>query len=73
MFIKPMNGQTVMLPDGGVLPIEGQEVTATQYWLRRLHDGDICEVQALEALPPHSPVSLAEKKTIKPKTKEIQP
>ncbi len=73
MFIKPMNGQTVMLPDGGVLPIDGQEVTATQYWLRRLHDGDVYEVQALEKVPIQASVPITEKKTIKPKTKEIQP
>lgn len=41
MFIQPQTGQIVMLPEGGALPAEGQEVEPTQYWLRRLQDQDV--------------------------------
>lgn len=42
MYVKPAPGRTVPDPDrGDILPAEGREVPETQYWLRRLADGDI--------------------------------
>lgn len=48
MFIKPAAGLAVPDPTrGDVLPPEGREVEPTQYWQRRLNDGDVVEaVQA---------------------------
>lgn len=43
MFLKPAEGRTVPDPNGGVLPAEGRNVELTQYWMRRLDDGDVVE------------------------------
>lgn len=46
MHVKPVSGRQVPDPDkGGFLPPEGREVEATAYWLRRLTDGDVTEVE----------------------------
>lgn len=45
MFVVPKNG---LIPDpekGGMLPLEGREVEATPYWLRRKEDGDVTEAE----------------------------
>lgn len=45
MFIIPIDGRQVPDPErGGCLSPEGREVEATQYWLRRLQDGDVQRV-----------------------------
>ncbi|MBS1198158.1 MAG: hypothetical protein H6R18_1943 [Proteobacteria bacterium] len=42
MFIKPTPGRTVPDPArGDVLPPEGREVEASQYWQRRINDADV--------------------------------
>lgn len=42
MYIKPVEGRQVPDPEtGGDLPEEGREVEPTQYWLRRVKDGDV--------------------------------
>ena len=47
MFVKPKEGLLVQDPSrGDALPPEGREVEATQYWQRRLIDGDVVEAQA---------------------------
>ena len=42
MYIKPVENRQVPDPETGRdLPKEGREVEKTQYWTRRLKDGDI--------------------------------
>lgn len=44
MFVKPAPGRTVPDPDrGDTLPPEGRDVEPTQYWQRRVNDGDVVE------------------------------
>jgi hypothetical protein len=48
MFLKPTQGTQVPDPDrGDFLPPEGRSVELTQYWQRRIIDGDV-----VEASPP---------------------
>lgn len=52
MYLKPNAGRTVPDPArGDVLPPEGREIEATQYWQRRLNDGDVQEAAAPAAAP----------------------
>lgn len=44
-FIKPAPGLHVRMPNGNVLPEEGAQVELNSYWLRRLADGDVIEVE----------------------------
>lgn len=42
MYIKPTPGRQVPDPErGGFVPDTGRYVEQTQYWLRRLADGDV--------------------------------
>jgi len=42
MFVKPKAGLLVRDPaTGEPLPEAGREVSQDQYWMRRLHDGDV--------------------------------
>lgn len=44
MFVKPTAGRQVPDPDrGDTLPADGREVEPTQYWQRRVNDGDVVE------------------------------
>ena len=44
MYLKPKAGLNVPDPArGDSLPAEGREVELTQYWQRRLNDGDVSE------------------------------
>lgn len=44
IFVKPKDGAAVPDPDrGGFLPTAGRSVPLSQYWLRRLADGDVVE------------------------------
>lgn len=44
MYVKPTEGRTVPDPTrGDILPPEGREVESTQYWQRRILDGDVVE------------------------------
>lgn len=55
MFIKPAAGRQVPDPQrGDTLPPEGREVEPSQYWQRRVNDGDVVEAPAQEvsAKPP---------------------
>lgn len=44
--VKPRAGAKVMKPDGTLLNPNGEEVEKTTYWVRRLRDGDVVEVNA---------------------------
>lgn len=42
MYLKPTDGLSIPDPArGDLLPASGREVPETQYWLRRLADGDV--------------------------------
>lgn len=44
MYVKPAPGRAVPDPArGDTLPPEGREVEPTQYWQRRINDGDVTE------------------------------
>jgi hypothetical protein len=44
MYIQPIAGRNVPDPvRGDLLPPEGRDVESTQYWQRRLNDGDVTE------------------------------
>lgn len=46
MFLKPAEGRPVADPDrGDELPAGGRDVPLTQYWQRRIADGDVVEGQ----------------------------
>ena len=46
MFLKPTTGIQVPDPDrGDHLPAEGRNVELTQYWQRRVADGDVVEAK----------------------------
>lgn len=44
IFIKPASGRVVPHPErGGFLAEQGEEVTLTAYWQRRVNDGDVVQ------------------------------
>jgi len=44
MFVIPANGLSVPDPDkNDVLPPEGRDVEAKQYWYRRIETGEVTE------------------------------
>lgn len=50
MFVKPAAGRVVRDPETYTpLPEAGREVPRSQYWMRRLRDGD---VETVEENPP---------------------
>lgn len=52
MFIVPSEGLTIPDPDRrDMLPAEGREVPETDYWHRRLFDGDVRRASAPPAEP----------------------
>ncbi|HDX8614920.1 TPA: DUF2635 domain-containing protein [Aeromonas dhakensis] len=52
MFVKPNDGRSVPDPDrGDLLPAEGREVLANQYWYRRQLDGDVVIEHPVEKEP----------------------
>lgn len=51
MYVKPTEGRQVPDPArGDTLPAEGRVVEPTQYWQRRLNDGDVIEAGIPETL-----------------------
>ena len=47
MFVKPAPGRAVRDPETGLsIPEGGVRVEKTQYWLRRLKDGDVEKIHA---------------------------
>ncbi|NDV11673.1 DUF2635 domain-containing protein [Crenobacter caeni] len=50
MYVKPAQDRAVTDPGrGDILPAEGREVPETQYWLRRLADGDVERARPVKA------------------------
>lgn len=51
MYLKPAPGITVPDPERGnaALAPEGREVELTQYWQRRMNDGDVLESTPVDA------------------------
>lgn len=46
MYLRPVAGRQVPDPDrGDFLPAIGRAKESTQYWLRRLEDGDVVETE----------------------------
>lgn len=61
MFVKPTAGRHVPDPArGDTLPPEGREVEPTQYWQRRLNDGDVIESSPTSP-PPAAPAAASSK------------
>ena len=68
MFVKPGPRQddrarllVVRAPNGRLLPSLGENVPETQFWNRRLRDGDVVSAEAsAEPLPPAADVVPAE-------------
>jgi hypothetical protein len=54
MYIKPTHDHVPDIDRGGYLATEGREVEPTQYWLRRLQDGDVTEAPAAVSSPRES-------------------
>jgi len=57
MHVTPKEGLVVYDPDTAfeVLPPEGREVPNTQYWIRRLSDGDVVLTSTLPPVLPTPP------------------
>lgn len=52
MYVKPTEGRQVPDPArGDTLPPEGREVEPTQYWQRRVIDGDVVEASPEKLKP----------------------
>lgn len=51
MYVKP-NRPTPDIERGGYLVAEGRSVDPSPYWMRRLADGDVSEVEAPVDPPP---------------------
>ncbi len=50
MFVKPAPGLVIRDPDlKDLLPVEGREVPATDYWNRRVRDGDVIQAEPAKA------------------------
>lgn len=55
MFVKPAAGLVIPDPDRhDVLPAEGRDVPSSDFWLRRLRDGDVVDAEAPPAEVPHA-------------------
>ncbi|MDE1715744.1 DUF2635 domain-containing protein [Chromobacterium amazonense] len=47
MYVKPKDGLVIRDPDLlDLLPVAGREVPETDYWYRRLRDGDVALASA---------------------------
>jgi hypothetical protein len=52
MLVKPARGIDVRDPDlRDLLPKEGRDVPKSDYWIRRISDGDVHEVEAPASKP----------------------
>lgn len=61
MYLKPAPGAQVPDPQrGDVLPPEGRDVEPTQYWQRRINDGDV--TSAVADAPPATPPTVSKPK-----------
>lgn len=57
MFVKPNHDHCPDPERGGYLAAEGREVEASQYWLRRIADGDVREADPPAAAPAPAPAT----------------
>jgi hypothetical protein len=57
MFVKPTHPNVPDVDRGGYLAPEGREVEQSQYWLRRIADGDVTEAQPPAAEPTQKPTA----------------
>ncbi|MGU5685203.1 DUF2635 domain-containing protein [Aeromonas allosaccharophila] len=55
IVVKPAKGLAVKKPDGSKLAAEGETVTRTSFWLRRLQDGDVTEVKPVAKVTKQKP------------------
>lgn len=51
MYVKPTHDHVPDIDRGGYLAADGRDVEASQYWLRRLQDGDVTEAAPPAAAP----------------------
>lgn len=51
MFVKPTHDHVPDPDRGGYLAADGRDVEESQYWLRRLQDGDIVQAEPPAAKP----------------------
>ena len=59
MFVKPAKGLVIRDPDLlDLLPATGREVPDSDYWRRRLRDGDVVEADATTELSDEQPATL---------------
>jgi hypothetical protein len=54
IFVKPAPGLKIRLPENPaeVLPDHGVTVTATSFWLRRIAEGSVLQVEPEKAVEP---------------------
>lgn len=58
MYVVPKPGLAVSDPFvGDVLPAQGRQVEANQYWFRRINDGDVTEGEAPVEAPVAEPIA----------------
>lgn len=62
LYLKPAPGLVIKKPDGSKLAADGEKVTRTSFWLKRLADGDVLPVEEEQA-------AQADKKDVKPAAK----
>jgi hypothetical protein len=63
MYLKPAPGAQVPDPErGDLLPPDGREVQFTQYWQRRINDGDVTEDPAPASTTPATTPSISKPK-----------
>jgi len=56
LYLKPADGLTVIDPaTGKALPAEGMPVESSLYWMRRLREGDVTELQTQLEAPAKTP------------------
>lgn len=61
MFVRPAPGLSIRDPNLlDLLPREGRDVPAIEYWHRRLRDGDVIEGAAPDQPAPDAPAHDAE-------------
>lgn len=60
MFVKPAKGLVIPDPDRhDRLPVEGRDVPASDFWMRRMRDGDVVEATAPSEQPSDVPATQA--------------
>lgn len=74
MFVKPREGLKILRPDSRtVLAPVGEHVPKTQFWLRRLRQGDVVEVKERQGPKKVKEEKSVEKVDVKEELKELKP